>query len=118
MRRAMAIFGCAGGLALAAPAAGADGGGPFAAYQGYFGASAPGGRSVYSALPVRGGTLVERFDRPSGSVLAWRVLHGSFGVPAAAGDGSTTGLSANGHRLLLPRGTRRHQPPPPAPPPP
>jgi hypothetical protein len=97
----MAILGCTGGLALAAPAAEADGGGPFSAYQGGYGASTPGGKSVYSTLPVSGGTLVERFHRPTGAVLNWRVFRGNFGVPAAAFDGSTTGLSADGHRLVL-----------------
>ena len=53
MRRAMAIVGCAGGLALAAPAAGADGGGPFSAYQGGYGASAPGGKSVQHVARLR-----------------------------------------------------------------
>jgi hypothetical protein len=99
MRRVMMIVSCC--LALAAPAARADGGGPFTAYQGAYGASAPGIKSVYSALPVPGGTLVERFYRPTGQVLAWRTFHGHYGVPAAAGDGSTTGLSADGHRLVL-----------------
>jgi hypothetical protein len=99
MRRA--ILGCVVGLALAAPAAGADGGGPFFPYQGGYGASAPGGKSVYVTLPQRDGTLVERFDRRAGAVLNWRTIRGSYGVPAAAGDGSTTGLSADGHRLVL-----------------
>jgi hypothetical protein len=101
MRRAMAIVGCVAGLALAAPAAGADGGGPFTPYLGGYGASAPGGTSVYITLPQRDGTLVERFDRRAGAVLDWRTIRGSYGVPAAAGDGSTTGLSADGHRLVL-----------------
>jgi hypothetical protein len=88
-------------LALTAPAA-ADGGGPFSAYQGYYGVRAPGGKSVYSALGLPGGrTLVERVDRTTGGVLAYKVLHGSYGVPAAAFDGSTTGLSADNHRLVL-----------------
>ena len=70
---AMAILGCAGGLALAAPAAGrtaADRSAPIRRLR----ASAPGGKSVYSTLPVSGGTLVERFHRPSGAVLNWRVI--------------------------------------------
>src|SRR4051794_27381076 len=99
MRRTLAIVIW---LALAAPAA-ADGGGPFAAYQGYYGVRAPGGKYVYSALGLPGGrTLVERFDRTTGGVLAYRVLHGSYGVPGAAFDGSTTGLSYDNHRLVLP----------------
>lgn len=97
MRWAMAIL----GWLVLAPAAWADGGGPFAAYQGGYGLSVPGGQAVFTTLPVARGTLIERFDRRAGSVTGWRFVHGHFGVPAAAFDGSTTGISGDGHRLVL-----------------
>lgn len=46
-------------------------------------------------------TIVERIDRRGGLVSRWWRLRGSWIIPAAAYDGSGTGLSANGQRLVL-----------------
>jgi murein peptide amidase A len=53
--------------------------------------------------PKAGGrwTVVVRTDRGSGKVSRWWKLGGSWMIPAAAYDGSSTGLSANGKRLIL-----------------
>ncbi len=90
------------GLALAAPApAVASGGGLGGTYAGR-GASAPGGEFTYVAMPGQGArTVIQQVRRAGGEIPRWRDLKGRYGVPAAAYDGSTTGLSADGRTLVL-----------------
>jgi protein MpaA len=91
-------------LALAAPIAQAKG---FDTMGGVGGLTAPGSPYRFETLmprhPKPGGrwTAVVRTDRGSGKVSRWWRLRGSWMIPAAAYDGSPTGLSANGRRLIL-----------------
>jgi hypothetical protein len=106
--RLRAIVMSAGILLAAAPSAAAADGGPMPAVQGWP-LSAPGHSTRYLALGVRHGTLIERMNR-QGYVQLWRVIRGSYGVAAAASDGSTTGLSADRGTLVLPQLTTRYPP--------
>jgi hypothetical protein len=99
MRRVAALACALMGL-VAVPSAAADGG-PVPPVWGGAGVSAPGGDIAYIAVGVRGSTLVERVRRDGGAVEQTRLLRGSFGVPGVAYDGSATGLSADGRRLVL-----------------
>jgi hypothetical protein len=83
---------------LAAPARGA--GGPIAGHDPLGQVTAPGLDIRYAALPAHGGTVVMAVKR-NGQVLRTRFLDWRWFVPAAAYDGSTTGLSATGTRLVL-----------------
>ncbi|HET8537111.1 MAG TPA: hypothetical protein VFL73_08020 [Solirubrobacteraceae bacterium] len=74
------------------------------------GATAPGDPYRYSAIPQPGGrTLVVKVLRDGGRIVRHRALRGTSVVAAAALDGATTGLSADGSRLVLigPRRARR-----------
>jgi hypothetical protein len=108
MRR-LAIVTCAAGLVLAAaaPRAAADGG-PAPALLGQP-VGAPGSSARYLTLPVRHGTLLERIDR-RGAAQDWWTIRGRYGVAGAGSDGSTTGLSADGHTLVLPPYTTNYPP--------
>jgi hypothetical protein len=108
MRRALVIAGC--GLGLAVPVSAAAAGGGVPPVQGGIGASAPGGVVTYVALPAGRTTLIQRVRRTSGAVDRWQRLTGSFGVPGAAMDGSTTGLSADGRTLVLAETLRTYPP--------
>src|SRR5436305_5548032 len=99
MRRAMLITLC--GVALVAPAGALAAGAPVLAVQGGSGVSAPEGTYSFIALRSARGTLVERVRHAGGSVEDSTVLAGAFGVPGAADDGSTTGLSADERTLVL-----------------
>jgi len=89
------------GLGLALPGTALAAGGPVPAVQGGSGVSAPGGRFSFIALPAGRNTIVERVWHLSGIVDVRTRIAGSFGVPGAAYDGSTTGLSADGRTLIL-----------------
>jgi murein peptide amidase A len=71
------------------------------------GVVAPGSPFRYQALtqpaPKAGNrwTTVLRTDRAGGEVSRWWHLRGSWMVPAAAYDGSGTGISADGQHLVL-----------------
>jgi hypothetical protein len=94
---------------LAAPAAARADGGPAYPVQGGAGVGVPGHVARYVAVGAAGGTLVERLVR--GRIDAWKVVPGSFGVPAASlYDGSTTGLSADARTLVLAGLPRRYPP--------
>jgi hypothetical protein len=82
-----------GGTALAdgAPVAGVSVGGGGVTW----------GALRYVALPAAGGTAVAQIDRASGEVNGFASLHGSWGVPQVAFDGSTAGISAGGKTLVL-----------------
>ena len=73
------------------------------------GASAPGDPYRYSAIPQgTRATLVAKVQRSGGSIVGYHRLPGAIVVAPAALDGSTTGLSADGSRLVL-IGARRLQ---------
>jgi hypothetical protein len=59
------------------------------------------GPARYVTIPAGDRTLVARVATRGGRVLAFRLLSGTFTVPAVAYDGSASGLSANGRRLVL-----------------
>jgi hypothetical protein len=89
------------GATWAAMAA-ADGGGPSPGVS--FGS--PGlvdakGKVRYVALPAGDGTTVAALRARSGHVINWAYVHGIFGVPTVAWDGSSAGLARNGRRLVL-----------------
>jgi hypothetical protein len=99
------------GLALAAPAgAAADGlpvpGGvesqPLVTLDGKF---------RFETLPGRRGTNVARIATDGGAVQRSRFLPGRFVVPAVALDGTSSGLSAGGERLVLIRPRARYPQP-------
>jgi hypothetical protein len=86
---------------LALPAAARAAGGPVPPVQGGAGASAPGSTVTYATIDVDGNTLLERVNKNGGALERTRLLHGSWGVPGVAYDGTTTGLSADGRTLVL-----------------
>jgi len=110
VRRVMAILGGASALMLGAPAAAPADGVPSTPVQGGQGVSAPGSGLAYVARAVRGGTVIERVRRADGAVRASRLLRANVGLAGVGLDGSTTGLSADGRRLVLVRNTRRYPP--------
>jgi hypothetical protein len=90
-------------LAAAAPASATAAGFPAPGMDtSSTGATAPGDPYRYSAIPQAGGrTLVLKVLRAGGTVVRHRELPGKSVVAAAALDGATTGLSADGSRLVL-----------------
>jgi hypothetical protein len=86
---------------LSAPTAAHASGSWVAPVLGGSGITAPGSQSNLIAVPVGPNTVVERVRRGSGGVQAIRLVRGSFGIPGAAQDGSTTGLSADGRTLVI-----------------
>lgn len=86
---------------IAAPAAVADGppvGGVDASLTGV-GSLDGTDRFVTIASPT--GTTVARVAQEGGRIQQTRFLRGSFTIPAVANDGSASGLSADGSRLVL-----------------
>jgi hypothetical protein len=75
-------------------------GGPVPAMQGGPGVSVPRSAASYVAVGIGPRTLLEQVLR-SGAIGRTRMLDGRFGVPGAAYDSSTTGLSADGRTLVL-----------------
>ena len=66
------------------------------------GATAPGDPYRYGAVrQAGGGTIVLKVLRDGGTIVRHRALRGTSVVAAAALDGATTGLSADGSRLVL-----------------
>jgi hypothetical protein len=101
MRRALAILGCCA-LSLGAAAAADGAGGPVPPMQNGAGVSTPGGSVNYVALSAGGHrTVIERVRRGDGFVERTRVLRGDYGIPGAAYDGSSTGLSFDESTLVL-----------------
>jgi hypothetical protein len=97
MRRSWLIAVCAAGVL--APANAYAGGGPVPPVQGGVGVSTPDGSVSYVAAVAAGNTVVQRID--DGKIERTRFLTGHYGVPGAAYDGSTTGLSADGRTLVI-----------------
>jgi hypothetical protein len=90
------LLGVSGGLAAA------DGGGPAPGVSfGAPGVLSPKAALRYVALDAPRGTTVAAIRVRGGSVVRWKYLRGSFGVPSVAWDGSTGGLARNGRRLVL-----------------
>src|SRR5437764_2066012 len=108
MRRAGAVAVFAVGLCT--PAVALAAGGPVPPVRGPSGISAVGSHVRYVAIGAGQSTIVRRLDSVSGAVLGSLRIRGSFGVPGAAFDGSTTGLSADGKTLLLAQITGAHPP--------
>jgi hypothetical protein len=86
-------------IGLALPGAALADGGPVQPVNGGPGVAVPGHTISYVAIDTRHGTLVQALRH--GSVVRWNELRGHLGVPGAAFDGSTTGLSADGRTLVL-----------------
>src|SRR5947208_8853647 len=90
---AMAAVLAAGGTAYGdgSPVAGVVEGGPGVTW----------GALRYVALPTHGGTAVAQIDRATGEVNGYVALHGGWGIPQVAFDGTTAGISAGGRTLVL-----------------
>jgi hypothetical protein len=88
---------------LAPPALGS--GGPVAGTDAG-GVTVGGVGSRFTAIGVRGGTLITKTDRRGGGLIASRFVHRRLVVPAVALDGSATGLTADGATLVLARPRR------------
>jgi hypothetical protein len=100
MRRTLALATILG-TAWAAAAA-ADGGGPSPGVSyGSPGVVDRSGTVRYVALPAGDGTTVASLAARTSRVLNWNYLHGAFGIPAIAWDGSNGGLARNGRRLVV-----------------
>lgn len=59
------------------------------------------GKVLYVALPAGDRTVVRAISRSSGRVLRHVAVNGRFGLPMVAFDGTVSGLSADGHTLVL-----------------
>jgi hypothetical protein len=88
--------------AIAAPGAQADGS-PYAPglVQGASGVLDPSGGLRYVTLATGRSTVVAAIGVRSGRVVRSNVLHGFYGVPIVAWDGSTGGVSGDGRSLVL-----------------
>jgi dipeptidyl aminopeptidase/acylaminoacyl peptidase len=104
MRRSWVIAACAAGLL--APASASAGGGPVSPVLGGSGVSTWTGAVNFVAVSTGPDTIIERVIRNGGVVERTRVIEGHYGIPGAAYDGSTTGLSADGRTLVLAEFTR------------
>ena len=65
------------------------------------GVVAPSGKARYVTIPAGADTLVARVDAQGGRISASLLLPGTFTIPAVAYDGSASGLSGDGHTLIL-----------------
>ena len=110
---------------VAAGAARADGLPVLGIDAGPNGIVAPSGEERYVTIPAGINTVVARVGTSDGRIAASRLLPGELTIPAVAYDGSASGLSGDGTRLVLiqpraelpaqahrPRGARRAQPRP------
>lgn len=97
MRATLAVLAA---LSLA-PSAHADGLPVGGVDVGKEGLLAPGGQLRYVTLAGAGQTLVAKVDTRSGQVRRHIVLSGAYTIPAVALDGSASGLSHDGSRLVL-----------------
>ena len=76
-------------------------GGPLTVLNGGQGVVAPDGKVRYVALTAGRSTIVSFVRVRGGQVLGWRQLRGYFGVPQVAEDGTTDGITRDGHTLVL-----------------
>ena len=65
------------------------------------GVVAPSGEERYATVPAGDGTVVARVGTSDGRIAASRVLAGALTIPAVAYDGSASGLSGDGRKLVL-----------------
>jgi hypothetical protein len=101
MRRTLALVIILGGATWATVAASGAGGPSPGVSFGSPGLVDADGKVRYVALPSGDGTTVAVLGARAGRVLRWGYVHGFFGVPTVAWDGSTSGLAHNGRRLVL-----------------
>jgi hypothetical protein len=87
-------------LAAAAPAYG-DGLPVLGVDAGPSGVTVQGNENRYVAVPAGRDTLVASVQRSGGQIRRSRLLRGNWTIPAVAQDGSASGLSADGTRLVL-----------------
>jgi hypothetical protein len=99
MRRSWVLAACVAGLL--APASASAAGGPVSPVLGGSGVSTWTGPVNYVAVSAGRDTIIERVTRNGGTVERSRLIGGHYGIPGAAYDGSTTGLSADGRTLVL-----------------
>jgi hypothetical protein len=86
----------AGGLPITAQTAGPDG------------IVGRNGGDRFGALPTSRGTVLTRSQRRGGRVVQAAVVHGRWGIPLVALDGTSGGLSADGATLLLTQASRAY----------
>ena len=86
---------------IGAGSAGADGLPVLGVDAGGTGVVARSGDARYVTVPANGDTVVARVNPHNGRILASRLIHGTFTIPAVAYDGSSAGLSADGRTLVL-----------------
>ena len=99
MRVRTALVGCAAMMVVGVGTAYADGAPSAGVSQG--GSGVVWGAVRYVALPAPGGTAVAQIDSAGGTVNGFVSLHGSWGIPIVASDGTTSGVSAGGQTLVL-----------------
>ena len=87
--------------AVVAGGAGADGLPVLGIDVGADGVAADGGAVRYVTIPARGDTVVAQVARSGGRVVRWRLVRGTFTIPAVAYDRSAGGLAADGRTLAL-----------------
>jgi hypothetical protein len=104
LRRLLLLIAC---WALATPAGALAAAGPVMPVQGGIGVSMPGLPVTFVAMQEGRDTRVDR--QHGGDIEQSRTLHGRLGVPGAAFDGSTTGLSADGRTLVLAGNPQQHR---------
>ena len=65
------------------------------------GVTSPAGSARYVTIPAGRNTVVAGVRSDGGRIIRSRLLTGTFTIPAVAYDGSASGLSADGHTLVL-----------------
>jgi hypothetical protein len=90
---AAASFGDASSRADGLPVLGVD--------AGASGVAAPSGRDRYVTIPAGPNTILARVRQQGGQILGWRILQGTFTIPAVAYDGSAGGISGDSRTLVL-----------------
>jgi hypothetical protein len=89
------------GLGLALPASAGAVGGPVQPVQGGTSVAVPGGRFHYAAFGAGRGTVIRRFTADGALTSGLIRVAGRYVIPGADFSGTTTGLSADGHTLVL-----------------
>ena len=89
------------GSSLGATAARADGLPVLGVDVGATGVATPSGQARYVTIPAGADTVIARVDAQGGRIGASLFLPGTFTIPAVAYDGSASGLSGDGHTLIL-----------------
>jgi hypothetical protein len=90
-------------LGLAAPAAALAAGGPVPPVQGHGGIGLAGSDIRLIAAPAGRNTVVQRVTTSPWRVQSRLRVSGRYGIPGADFNGTTTGLSADSHTLILER---------------